>query len=329
MDGDPLVGLLGHVSSDTSVETALVEMRTRRRPELDPEDRDALRDWVLIRRQGVELGFVDAAYYHAEEKRRRRKKETPLVLDQVYFYTERDDIETFPGRLPMGLEWSDNRQRVRRKLDAHESPARLYNKDVWDFSDYRMTVAYKDGDKAIDSIVCRLDLDPWPEEGRMQPTLSVSEWVSLFGMPATSPAIQERLLPLKLAKRMRDEDEEREVDFRYECGLELYFVESKELKLKARPMLTKSSNLIFGGAKFYRSRYLDARQYLGELPFRLSFDDTQDTLFSKVGRTPDEQGDDKFDGYALWRFPEYSLHVLYSNMDNYLVQITLGAPGFS
>lgn len=329
MDGDPLVGLLGHVSSDTSVETALVEMRTRRRPELDPEDRDGFRDWVLIRRQGVELGFVDAAYYHAEERRRRRKKGTPLVLDQVYFYTERDDIEAFPGHLPMGLKWSDNRQRVRRMLNIYQANGRLYKKDVWDFPGYRMTVDYKEGDKAIDSIVCRLDLDPWPEEGRMQPTLSVSEWVSLFGMPATSPAVQERLLPLKLAKRMRDEDEEREVDFRYECGLELYFVESKQLKLKRRSSLTKPNALLFGAARFYRSRYLDARQYLGELPFELSFDDTQNTLFSKIGRTPDEQKDEKFEGYALWRFPDYSLHVLYSNMDNYLVQITLEAPGFS
>lgn len=329
MNADRLLEMLGHKYSDPVVETALNDLRTRRRPQLDSENRDTFRDWVLVRRQGLELGFVDKAYYQAEEKQRRRKKGTPLILDQVYFYTERDDIETYGGQLPMGLEWADSKETVRRKLNAYRANARLYKKDVWDFTNYRMTVDYKEKNRGIDSIVCRRDLAPWPEKGRMQPVLSVIDWISLFGMPAASSTIRERLLPLDLSKKIRDEEEEREVDFRSECGLELYFVESRQLRLKRRSSLSKTTDLVFGAARFYRSRYLDARQYSGELPFHLTFDDTQDTLFSKIGRRPDEQEDEKFDGYALWRFPDYSLHVLYSNMDNNLMQITLEAPGFS
>lgn len=48
-----------------------------------------------------------------------------------------------------------------------------------------------------------------------------------------------------------------------------------------------------------------------------------------VGRQPDEQEDDDLDGYALWHFPNYDLHVLYDNMKNRLLRVTLMAPGFS
>src|SRR3972149_4368906 len=121
MNAEQLIALLGNHADDTAVESAFVELRTQRRPELDPEDRDSMRDWVLIRRKGVELGFVDEVFYQAGEARRRRRKGVPLILSQVYFYTARDDIANFSGDLPLGLKWSDNRDQVRRKLVQYES----------------------------------------------------------------------------------------------------------------------------------------------------------------------------------------------------------------
>ncbi|MFY9268387.1 MAG: hypothetical protein WAO55_01420 [Candidatus Manganitrophaceae bacterium] len=328
MDSDQLLALMKRRDDDPAVEAAFVTLRTRRRPVLDPEDDEAFLDWVLVRRQGVELGFADEVYFQAGEKSKRRRKGAPLILFQIYFYTQRDDddIKEFTGRLPFGLQWSDNRDQARQKLFRHESTRRSHLKDVWELPGYRMTVGYKKGNKAIDSIVCEVGLNPWPEKGRVQPTLGISDWPPLFGLPSSSSTLRERLHPLDLDEKI--EEDEHELDFRYECGLELYFTQSKNLKLGRRRVLTKGQDLVFGAVRFYRSRELDARQWIGELPFQLSFDDTQQRMIEKVGRPPDEQDDDDLEGFGLWYFEGYSLHVYYSNMDNRLYRVTLMAPGY-
>jgi hypothetical protein len=328
MDSDQLLALLGRRADDPSVETVFGSLGTRRRPELDPLDRDSLRDWVLVRRQGVELGFADEVYLQAEEKWRRRRPGVPLILVQVYFYTRFDDIEDFTGRLPLDLKWSDTRDQARRKLLQFEKARRSYLKDTWDIPGYRMTLDYKNGGSSIDSIVCQIGLKPWPESGRLQPAVRVADWLSLFGLPATSSTLHQKLQPLDLRKWLQQGGDENEIDFTYECGLQLYFIDSKRLSLAQQQAVVKGTDLVLGAVQFFRSRELDARQWNGELPLGLSFDDSQETMVGKVGRPPDHRRDDRFSGAALWHFPEFSVEVLYNNIDNHLLRITLMAPGF-
>jgi hypothetical protein len=329
VDAESLVDLLGRSLREPGFEQVFAALRTRQRPALDPTDRDEMYDWLLVRRQGVELGFVDEVYFTAGPKWKRRRDPNALVLCQIYFYTQREDISTFGGRLPYGLEWRDNRSQVRRKLAALESRARHYRKDVWDTPEFRMVVDYKKAGQTIDSILCERHIQPWPEEGRRQPVLDMAGWVSLFGMPASSPELKQKLRPLDVLKRIDEEDEDHEIDFIFDCGLEMYFTEAKNLKLKSRPVPTKRKDLVFGAARFLRSRDLDGRQWAGDLPFALRFDDTQETLFTKVGRKPDAQEDEDFSGFALWHFPEASLHVMYSNVENHLMRVMIMAPGFA
>jgi hypothetical protein len=327
MNSDRILALLGYQADVPSVEAVFADLDTRRRPALDPEDRDAFLDWVLVRRKGVELGFVDEVFFQAGTKWKRRRKDVPLVLWQVYFYTARKDIADFTGKLPFGLCWSNDRNVVRQKLAVFQPTSRLYLKDTWDVPGYRLIVDYKQGGKAINTIVCQLQLHPWPEEGRIEPSLSVADWLSMFGLPATSTLLRDRLRPLDLEARI-EAGEEREVDFIFECGLQIFFTESKELRLVKKPALTKMNEPVLGAVRFLRSRELDGRKWKGELPFRLSFDDTQQRMLDKIGLPPDEQEDEDFDGFALWHFPEFSLHVLYSNMENQLLRVTFMAPGY-
>lgn len=51
MESDRLLGLLGHEHDDPAVEATLVDLRTRRRPELDPDESDAFYDWVCVRKE--------------------------------------------------------------------------------------------------------------------------------------------------------------------------------------------------------------------------------------------------------------------------------------
>ena len=319
--------LLGHHATDPDVESLLKKLQTKRRPELDSSDRDSLHDWILVRRKGIEFGFVDEVFFCAGEKFLRRRNGS-LLLFQVYFFTQRDDISTYQGRLPYDLIWSDNRKEVRRKLDHFEMARRSYLKDTWDVPGYRMTVDYKKGYGAIDSIVCQIPIKPWPEMGRLQVVLTVADWLSLLGLPITSSLLQQRLHPLDIGKRILDSDNDREVDFTFECGVQLYFTESQRLKQITRLPTVRKKDLVLGAIQFFRSRELDARQWTGELPFGLSFDDTQDTMVSKMGCAPDKQEDDYFSGIAVWHFNEYSVEVLYNNIENHLLRVMLMSSGF-
>jgi len=328
MDADRFLALLGRHAADPIVEKVFVELGTRRRPELDPEDRDALRDWILVRREGVEIGVVDEAFHEAAPPSRRRRKGVPLIVSQIYFYTARDDISDFKGKLPFGLTWRDSRAEARRKLAEHDDRRRSYTTDTWDVPGFRMTVEYKGKGKSIDSVLCQLLVKPWPEKGRKQPELRVDDWVALFGQPQSSPTLRRRLRPLDLAAQAEDEDEKGEIEFLTECGLQLYFTERRNLKRIRMAALAKQTDLVLGAVEFYRSRFEDARQWTGDLPLGLSFDDTQETAIAKVGRAPDERKDERFKGYARWHFPEMSVEIMYNNIENHLVRVSLMAPGF-
>lgn len=330
MDAERLLAVLGRENDDPSVEAVFRELRTRRRPLVDPQDRDGLFDWVLVRRQGVELGFADEAYFTADLEAKRRRPDSRLILFQVYFYFHREDVEPFSGALPLGLEWGDGRKEVRQKLRRFETSRRSHVRDAWELPEFWLTVTYKKSGKGIDSIVCQLEPRPWPEAGRVQPESLGLDWLDWFGLPASSPRLRTRCAPLDLGRRIEDGEDEEEVEFRHECGLELDFSPARNLKGVARTRIGRKNpeTLVLGAVRFFRSRELDARQWIGDLPFGLAFDDTQATLQTKLEREPDEQKDDDIDGYALWRFANFSLHVLYDNMKNRLLRITIMAPGF-
>jgi hypothetical protein len=328
MDADRLLRLLGRQADDPLVESVLVELRTQRRPELDLEDRDAVRDWVLVRREGVEIGVIDQAYLEAAPASRRRRKGVPLIVCQIYFYTARDDIADFKGALPFGLRWQDSRAEARRKLRDHEDRRRSHTTDTWDVPGFRITVEYKSGGESIASVLCQILVKPWPEKGRKQPQLSTAAWIALLGEPQSSAVLRRQLRPLDLAAQLEGEDEPGELEFLKECGVQLYFTEAKNLKRVKMAARAKRTDLVFGAVEFFRRRAEDAREWTGELPARLTFDDTPETMIFKVGREPDERTDERFTGIARWHRPEGSLEVIYNNIENHLVRISLMAPGF-
>jgi hypothetical protein len=329
MDADQLIPLLGRRADDPAIESAFRTLRTLRRPELDPEDRDAMRDWVLIRRAGIELGFIDSVYFKAGDPLKRRRPGVPILLNQIYLYRDRDDISEFVGRLPYGLQWSDDRAQARARLQAWEATRRSYLTDVWDTPECRLVLAYRDQDAEVDNLLCMIKAHDWPEEGRVQPSISIADWTASFGLAASSALLQQRLQPLDLAARRTQGDDPHEVDFRTECGLELYLSDPRDLPHRAAPYGPQGRGSVLAAVQFLASREYDARQWAGELPFGLSFEDSQEAILAKVGRPPVEQEDEQFEGMALWRFPELGLEVRYNNVENRLVRIMILAPGYA
>lgn len=291
-------------------------------PDLDEDEPDQHHDWILLPKRGLELGFVDAAYFAGKPRDRWRSE--GLKFNQITFYSDtREGVRAYTGELPHGLSMTDSRAAVRAKLAAFEGSRRSYLTDCWDTERYRLIVAYRPGGQGLDSVHLKLSAAPLDERLRQQPQVAADAWLQLFGLPAASPALRQALAPLDITARIEEHEDDREVDFLAECGLSLYFEKAAKLKAPAN-----ASGLVLGAVKFYRARDLEARQYGGELPFGLHFDDSPEALVHKLGAEPARRTDGKLTGRALWHFEHCSLQVLYSTIENHLFRIMLMAHGY-
>lgn len=104
-----------------------------------------------------------------------------------------------------------------------------------------------------------------------------------------------------------------ELDLRYAVGLSAHCVR-------------ESGQRLIRSLVFHRDRYQDACQWPEPLPCGLAFEDSPELLFEKLRDAPAEQSSSSRGGSATWHFGEYTLHVLYSKVDNRLVRISIHAP---
>jgi hypothetical protein len=326
MNSDQLLGLLGRSATDHEVQAAMAESGITSMPALQkpdsPHDDPDWFDWLLSGRHGIEFGFGDEAYIRARSPKLRGKG--PLLLCQLYFYCEHAGIFPYRGDLPFHLCHADDRAEVRRKLVRVEPVRRSYVRDVWNFPDYRMVVAYTFGGRTIASVVCLIPLSPWPAE-EMPRLPRVDQVIELFGELWDSPSFRRVFSPLDLEAFGRDIARREVVDLRHAYGFQLYFERTSPTIDGKTPL---EGDITFAAIKFHRDRDSDAYGWKGELPFGIQFNDPQDVLFGKVGREPDQMEDHDLEGFALWHFPRFSLHLLYSNFENVLIRATVMQPGF-
>ncbi|WP_143135774.1 hypothetical protein [Burkholderia ubonensis] len=321
-----LSGLLGKTADSPEIEQALEFLGTLRRPDLEEDDGDRWHDWVLVKRRGVEFGFVRQSYFEARLQYDWTRG--PLLCNQIYFYAagfnNREDIHGYAGVLPFGLDFTDSRDVTRSKLHQWKRWGSDHT-DRWDTDTCKLHVRYAPTGSSIECVTIALPIYEWPEEGRIEPNVAAAQWLALFGEQPGSERLRAAVAPLDIISRIDECEQDREADFVRECGLELHFEDADELRLSPEK---KAKGLVLGAVKFFRARDREARQWSGELPYGLSFDDAPDSFALKLGRPADVRKDDRVTGFAVWNFKEASLHVLYSNFDNHLLRVTLMAPGY-
>lgn len=326
IDGDALIGLLGLDTEAPAAQETLARLARGMQPELDPDDAQSLIDWVTLNELGLEFGFEDAAYVGALDPDLRRKGR--LLLSQVYFYGDTPKTMPFAGRLPFGLAFADDRQAVRAKLAAYEAARRSYLHDAWTLPAFDMTVAYAVERGTLESVYCHLPYRPWPETPEHLALLAPFEpeaFVPWFGKRWHDESLRERFAPLGFDDLLADVRLHHEAPMRMTHGLELGFTKSGKLP-SADPRYPES--LAFASVNFYSSRLLDAREWPGRLPCGLAFDDSQTDLVGKVGKPPAEKKDGLQHGVAIWHFDDFSLSVMYSNIENRVLRVTMMAPGY-
>lgn len=306
-----VVSFFGKSVYSEAIHEVFSKLNTLRRPCLSSDNPIPFHDWVLVRREGIELGFVDSEYQAGSESVRWGHGE--LLLTQAYFYAGFDDILAFKGALPYGLQFSDNRDDVRLKLATYDATRHSYRSDVWDVIGYRLTVTYVDDGTSIDRIACRALAAPIVRNSPLKYPEIVSV-TDAFGCTIRSAEFLLLWSDLPSTDDVQEADEESEIDWTQSYGATLHFVESR-------------SGPVFRAITMYRNREMESVGWLGPLPQGLDFEDSPELLFKKIAITPVQQSDSILIGHAVWHFPDYTLHVLYSNVDNRLLRVKMIAPG--
>ena len=305
----------GKPVDDPSVGTLFERLNTLNRPALPDDDRYVYYDWVLVRRKGVELGFVDSAYHLAQPRGLWRTGK--LLLVQFYFYSGFDNVARYEGELPFGLTWADRRDNVRAKLmKFNETLHQSSDSDAWDVPGYRLTVNYSTGkNQTVDRLFCQQMPRPlvsnekvsWPD---------LQSVCQLFGADVNEPAFAALWKTQWNEARRQEAREDEEIDFCESFGATLKFANS-------------TTATLFRSITLHRNRDMDSVGWSGQLPQQLSFEDSPQVLFKKISQKPVQHDDSSssFVGHAVWHFKEYTLHVLYSRIDNRLLRIQMMAPG--
>jgi hypothetical protein len=244
-----------------------------------------------------------------------------MILTEIYFYGDHPDVQPYQGTLPFGLKISDDRNAVRSKLAALEKTRRSYVRDTWEADAFRMTIAYAGSEARIGFVLCMLRYSappPPPLElaGGVLPAINTI--VGLLGVAANDQRLRDTFEPLGLSRQLRTEATGLEADFRSKYGFELRFGK-----------VGSSSTSVLTQFLCYRDRELDSRQWEGQLPFGMHFDDSPETVQGRVGRPPDDREDEEVTGYAMWHSDAFDLYVYYSTMENFILSVRIVAPGVS
>ncbi|WP_449432742.1 hypothetical protein [Pseudomonas putida] len=311
MNASDFTLLFGAASDDERLLNLFRELNTLRRPQRPDASKYKFYDWILIRKLGLEFGFVDEEYQGATE--RFRWGHGKLLLAQAYFYSGNHEIKQFPGKLPEELNFSDSRSQANEKLSKFEATRHSYVNDTWDLNGYRLTISYKNNDQAINKILCRLLPNPIERTAQVD-SPSIERIHEVFGHAA-----HDRKFRDLWSSFLSDQDYEilegdTELDLRESFGASLEFV-------------TTRNGALFHSITFHRNRDQESAGWGGSLPSDLDFEDCPRALFSKIPSPPAKQGNSDLTGYAVWHFAKYTLHVLFSNIDNRLIRVKLTAPG--
>ncbi|WP_155274236.1 hypothetical protein [Pseudomonas chlororaphis] len=310
-DASDITSLFGTASDDERITLLFDALNTLRRPQRADLVDSKFYDWVLVRRLGVELGFVDEEYQSATSSFRWGYGKH--ILAQAYFYCGTNDILPFRGHLPVSLTFSDSRDETRAKLSSFETTRHSFISDAWDIENYRLTAIYKVNGTGIERIICRMLPNPIPRDVQMAYP-DVERIPSTFGC-----TLQDLDFKTLWSDCFTDGDysaakEDGEIDLNKTFGVTLGFFNSV-------------GGALFRSITFHRNRDQESAGWGGMLPQGLEFEDSPEVLFSKIPNAPVQKADSALTGYAVWHLRQYTLHVLYSNIDNRLLRVKMIAPG--
>lgn len=303
----------GATADSPRMEEIFLQLNTLRRPQLPDDDPYAFYDWVLVRRQGVELGFVEENYHLGKAKHLWGTGR--LLFVQVYYYAGFDDVQRCEMPLPYGLSWVDSREDVRSRMtEAADTLHSSSVSDTWDVpKGYRLTVTYGGNPVRAERMVCQQLCVPLQASQPVSPP-DLDRIIAHWGCSVTQTDCQALWKPWLNDDAIRQSIDDGKIDLTASFGATLH-VESDD----GAPLLRAIT--------LHRNRDANSVGWRGKLPQGLDFEDSPDILFQKIREQAMSASQGNITGHAVWNFPEYTLHVLYSCVDNRLMRVKLIAPG--
>lgn len=317
MDIDSVVATLGYPASNERVRAMLNSFGlVKYRPKLDPDDSEAIADWFPIRESGVELGFKDEAYLTGQPVLCRGKGE--LIFHALILYGEHAQMDPYRGRLPFGLDFAGGRAGVQGVMSRFNCPLRSYKRDVWELPEHRVIASYSEGDTRLTDLTVMLRDAPWPEPDEAPaPLPPLATIIRLLGQSVRCREFVETFRPFGVIFELDEIGQGDAISVREEFGF--------DLGLESVPTSGRDAQVL-KSITLRRERDLDARGWQGELPFGITFDDSPPQVFSRIHQPPREVFEKELTGSAYWDFPEFSLHVMYSLLENLIYRVTIDRP---
>ncbi len=308
MNADQIIGCFSFSSQSTELEALFNSLNTLRRPFLPDDEKHRYHDWTLIRKAGIELGFADSEYHHGAA--RHRWGHGDLILTQVYFYTSFYNVTRFAGKLPLGLSFIDGRTATQQKLLSTATNLHSGKTDTWDIANHRMNVTYSEDESSIDKIFYSVAAAPIANDSSLRPP-AMENLIAALGCKVTSDEFSTLWKPnFHLDYNAADDEIELLDTFGVSIGVS-----------------GDDTTPRFKSITFHRNRDRGSVGWNGSLPNNLDFEDSPNTLFHKLSTDTLQVGDTALTGFGVWDFPDYTLHVLYSNVDNRVLRVKLIAPG--
>jgi hypothetical protein len=138
MDAEDFLPYLGKTDETEEIKQLLLALGVNKHPKPKRGDLDA---YVEIPKQGLMLTFEGS----------RTGRSSLLTLNDVQFYSEEFGygFSSFPGKLPRGLAFSDDREAVRRKLGQPDAASETMGNDMWGIEGHALIVEYLRQGKVI------------------------------------------------------------------------------------------------------------------------------------------------------------------------------------
>lgn len=307
------ISTLGKSINSEEMSALFDELQTMHRPTFNPyDDEQDVYEWVLVKRKGIELGFIDKNYYLGKPDYTWYQED--CLLAQIYFYKGVEGVADCLYSPPFDIDWSDSREQVIYKMQPFSDSHKASFTDTWKVDNVLITINYDSESDLVNRVVCQITLPPLiPPEGLIPPDFIVlakylvedidtSDFINLW----------QGYLEKNIISNAYEDDQ---IDLTSSYGLKLN-------------TSSQSGELLLYSIRFYANREEDSVGWQGKLPFGIEFSDSPNQLFDKIIYVPRERHDSIVDGYAVWDFENYTLHVLYSNFTNQIQCVTVMVPSF-
>lgn len=325
MDLQAITTLFGESAADPAVTTMLQALGIRRRPELTRPAKSPYEAVLRASGKGMLFSFSERNYWNGRSVASHGKSGELIFTNVAVTAGIPDVTRRYEGDLPFGLQWEDDRTKVRERLVTAGFGDSLHagRRDAWWLPDYRIRLTYQSqfikqaGACGIFDISLGIPMRPLARTPATREYPSAEQVVAALGRSTDDAHFQAVFREFGLASLIAEASREI-VDRADEHGFILYF-DSKRRTLGGRPVCT--------GISFIHDRLGNSRAWAGSLPFGLQFDDPPSILEERIGQRASRWHDERTFGSASWMLPGLEVNVNFDSLDNCLESVRVITDG--